>query len=73
MISHNFFENGTKLKLASEINPPLKAMTRFVEDLGILLDNVLPALIVSKNVVNIIIFYILIKTNVQIFFWFHGC
>ena len=68
MISHNFFENGTKLKIASEINPPLKAMTRFVEDLGILLDNVLPALIVSKNVVNIIIFYILIKTNVQIFF-----
>ena len=69
MISHNFFENGTKLKLASEINPPLKAMTRFVEDLGILLDNVLPALIVSKNVVNIIIFYILMKTNVQIFFF----
>ena len=44
-------------------------MTRFVEDLGILLDNVLPALIVSKNVVNIIIFYILMKTNVQIFFF----
>ena len=73
MISHNFFENRTKFKAASEINPPLKAMTRFVEDLGILLDNVSPALIVSKNVVNIIIFYILIKTNVQIFFWFHGC
>ena len=66
MISHNFFENGTKLKLASEINPPLKAMTRFVEDLGTLLDNVLQALIVSKNVVNIIIFHILMKKPTKI-------
>ena len=57
-ISHNFFGNGTILKIASEINLPLKAMTRFVEDLGTLLDNVLQALIVSKNVVNIIVFYI---------------
>ena len=43
VISHNFFGNGTKLKIASEINPPLKAMMRFVEDLGTLLDNVLQA------------------------------